>query len=327
MRRREFITMLGGAAISWPLAVNAQQAVPNVVGVLAVGTAASNAFRVSAVRQGLSEMGFAEGRNISLELRWAGTEYERLPALAAELVDLRPAVILAIGGTNSALAAKRATTSVPIVFMVGGDPVAFGLVDSFNRPGGNVTGISYLGNVLIPKYVEILHHMLPPTAALGLLLNPGNVNADTDARMALEAAQKLAIPLVIAKASSEPELETTFATFTQNKVGGFLVVSDVWLNNQRNRLIALAAQHGLPAIYTLREFAVAGGLMSYGASVTDAYRQAGAYAGRVLKGEKPSDLPVQQAAKVEFIINMKTAKSLGLDIAPTLLARADEVIE
>ena len=327
MRRREFITMLGGAAISWSLAVNAQQAAPPVVGVLAVGTAASNAFRVSAVRQGLSEMGFAEGRNISLEPRWAGTEYERLPALAAELVDLRPAVILAIGTTNSALAAKRATTSVPIVFMVGGDPVAFGLVDSFNRPGGNVTGISYLGNVLIPKHVEILHHMLPPTAALGLLLNPGNVNADTDARMALEAAQKLAIPLVIAKASIEPELETAFATFTQNKVGGFLVVSDVWLNNQRNRLIALAAQHGLPAIYTLREFAVAGGLMSYGASVTDAYRQAGAYAGRVLKGEKPSDLPVQQAAKVEFIINMKTAKSLGLDIAPTLLARADEVIE
>ena len=298
MRRREFITMLGGAAISWPLAVNAQQAAPHVVGVLAVGTAASNAFRVSAVRQGLSEMGFAEGRNISLELRWAGTEYERLPALAAELVDLRPAVILAIGTTNSALAAKRATTSVPIVFMVGGDPVAFGLVDSFNRPGGNVTGISYLGNVLIPKHVEILHHMLPPTAALGLLLNPGNVNADTDARMALEAAQKLAIPLVIAKASSEPELETTFATFTQNKVGGFLVVSDVWLNNQRNRLIALAAQHGLPAIYTLREFAVAGGLMSYGASVTDAYRQAGAYAGRILKGEKPADLPVQAADQV-----------------------------
>jgi putative tryptophan/tyrosine transport system substrate-binding protein len=325
MKRREVLGILGGVA-TWPLAVRAQQP-PPVLGLLAVGTKEVNAFRLDAVRQGLRETGYVEGRNITIEYRWAEGPYDHLPTLASNLVDMQVALIVAIGATNSALAAKAATATIPVVFMVGGDPVKFGLVASLNRPGGNVTGISYLANALVAKQLEVLHEFVPQARSVGLLVNPGNSNADSDARQAKDATEKLGLRLVVAKASVETDVETAFAIFVQQGVGGFILMSDVWLNNRRDELIALATRHALPGIYSFREYVLAGGLMSYGGSVTDAYRLVGVYAGRILEGEKPADLPVQQSTKVELIINLKTARALGLDVPPTLLARADEVIE
>jgi putative ABC transport system substrate-binding protein len=325
MKRREVLGILGGVA-TWPLAVRAQQP-PPVLGLLAVGTKEVNAFRLDAVRQGLRETGYVEGRNITIEYRWAEGPYDHLPTLASNLVDMQVALIVAIGATNSALAAKAATATIPMVFMVGGDSVKFGLVASLNRPGGNVTGISYLANALVAKQLEVLHELVPQAHSVGLLVNPGNSNADSDARQAKDATEKLGLRLVVAKASVETDVETAFAIFVQQGVGGFILMSAVWLNNRRDELIALATPHALPRIYSFREYVLAGGLMSYGGSVTDAYRLVGVYAGRILKGEKPADLPVQQSTKVELIINLKTARALGLDVPPTLLARADEVIE
>jgi putative tryptophan/tyrosine transport system substrate-binding protein len=323
MRRREFIAGLGGAAV-WPMVARAQQAMP-VAGVLAFGKPEENTFRVDAVREGLREMGFAEGRNLVMQYRWADS-YDRLPELAAGLVDARVAVIIS-NSTNAALAAKHATTSIPVVFVVGGDPVAIGLVASFNRPGGNVTGVSFLADALTAKHVEILHEILPRAGSLGLIGNPSNANTDPDVREAQAAAKKIGLGLVVLKASTPSDLEVAFAKCAQERVAGLVVLADPALNNQRERLTALAARYALPAIYAIREFPDEGGLMSYGASITGAFREMGRYAGRILRGVKPSDLPVQQATRLELVINLKTAKELGLTFPPSLLARADEVIE
>jgi putative tryptophan/tyrosine transport system substrate-binding protein len=323
MKRRAFIAALGGT-VAWPMVARGQQPVP-MVGLLAFGKPEENAFRVDAVREGLREMGFAEGRNLAMQYRWADS-YDRLPELAAGLVDARVAVIIS-NSTNAALAAKQATASIPVVFVVGGDPVAFGLVASLNRPGGNVTGISFLADTLVAKHVEILHEILPRAGSLGLIVNPSNANADPDVRQAQAAAKKVGLGLVVLKASTSSDLEAAFAKCAREKVAGLLVLADPAFNNQRELLLGLAARYALPAIYTIREFPDEGGLMSYGASITGAFREMGRYAGRILRGVKPSDLPVQQATRLELVINLKTAKAIGLDIPPSLLARADEVIE
>jgi putative tryptophan/tyrosine transport system substrate-binding protein len=323
MRRREFIAGLGGT-VAWPLVTQAQQPVP-MVGLLAFGKPEENTFRVDAVREGLREMGFAEGRNLVMQYRWADS-YDRLPELAAGLVDARVAVIIS-NSTNAALAAKQATASIPVVFVVGGDPVAFGLVASLNRPGGNVTGISFLGDTLVAKHVEILHEILPGAGSLGLIVNPSNANADPDVRQAQAAAKKVGLGLVVLKASTSSDLEAAFAKCAREKVAGLLVLADPAFNNQRELLLGLAARYALPAIYAIREFPDEGGLMSYGASITGAFREMGRYAGRILRGVKPSDLPVQQATRLELVVNLKTAKALGLTIPLSLLGRADEVIE
>jgi putative tryptophan/tyrosine transport system substrate-binding protein len=323
MKRREFITVLGGA-VAWRVVARAQQPVP-MVGLLAFGKPEENTFRVDAVREGLREMGFAEGRNLAMQYRWADS-YDRLPELAAGLVDARVAVIIS-NSTNAALAAKQATASIPVVFVVGGDPVAFGLVASLNRPGGNVTGISFLADTLVAKHVEILHEILPRAGSLGLIVNPSNANADPDVRQGQAAAKKVGLGLVVLKASNSSDLEAAFAKCAREKVAGLLVLADPAFNNQRELLLGLAARYALPAIYTIREFPDEGGLMSYGASITGAFREMGRYAGRILRGVKPSDLPVQQATRLELVINLKTARSLGLTIPLSLLGRADEVIE
>jgi putative ABC transport system substrate-binding protein len=296
-----------------------------VIGLLALGTPEANGFRLDAVRDGLRQMGFVEGRNLAMQYRWADN-YDRLPELAASLVDARAAVIISMS-TNAALAAKQATASIPVVFVVGSDPEALGLVASLNRPGGNVTGISFLADALTAKHIEILHEILPRAVSLGLIGKPSNVNTDPDVREAQAAAKEVGLGLVVAKASTPSDIEAAFASCAREKVAGLLVLSDPVLNNQRDRLTALAARYALPAIYSIREFADAGGLMSYGASPTDAFREMGRYAGRILRGVKPSDLPVQQATRLELVINLKTAKALGLTFPPSLLARADEVIE
>jgi putative ABC transport system substrate-binding protein len=327
MRRREFIAVVGGAAASWPLTARAQQPAMPVIGFLGAGSAKSDAYRVAALRQGLTEAGYVEGRNVAFEYRWAEDQYERLPALAAELVRREVAVIAAIGGNTSAVAAKSATATIPIVFEIGGDPIALGLVASFARPGGNVTGVSFLVGTLAAKQFEILHETVPKSALIGFLLNPTNVDAETKTKDALAAAESVGQKLLVVHARSESELEAAFATLVQQRAGALVVGAEALFASRPDKLVELAARHKLPAIYFRREFALAGGLMSYGASVTEALRVVGLYAGRILKGEKPADLPVQQSTKVELVINLKTGKALGLDIPQTLLGRADEVIE
>jgi putative tryptophan/tyrosine transport system substrate-binding protein len=325
MRRREFIAGIGGVA-TWPLVVRAQQPQVPVVGFLNGGTESGRSPFLGAFRQGLGEQGYIEGRNVGILFRWADYQYDRLPALAADLVGRRVAVIVATTGAAAALAAKAATTTIPIVFEIASDPVALGLVASLNRPGGNITGGTFLAAQLIAKRLEVLHQAVPAAATIAYLINP---NTPDDGRIsdAEAAARVLGVRLLILKATNPGEIETAFANLVQKRIGAVLADSDPLFSGQRDQIAALAARHTVPAISHVREFVEGGGLMSYGANVGDTLRLAGIYTGRILKGEKPGDLPVQQSAKVELIINLKTAKALGITFPLTLLGRADEVIE
>jgi putative ABC transport system substrate-binding protein len=327
MRRREFITFLGGAA-AWPLEARAQQAVKlPTIGFLGIESSSLWASRLSAFRQGLGETGFIEGRNVTVEYRWAEGQYERLPALASELVH-RQVTLIATGTMLAVRAADTATKTSPIVFVTAGDPVQLGLVASLNRPGGNLTGVTYLGVEVGPKRVELMHELVPQTSIIALLANPTNPTlAETITRDAQGAARSLGLRLHVLNASTEHDFNTVFGTVVQLQLGGLVIGSDALFTSRVEQLAALAARYAVPTIFESREFVAAGGLVSYGASLTEMYHQAGAYAGRILKGEKPSDLPVQASTRVELIINLKTAKALGLTMPTGVLVRADEVIE
>jgi putative tryptophan/tyrosine transport system substrate-binding protein len=325
LRRREFIAALG-AVVAWPLAARAQQPAMPVIGFLSSGWQRFDAVRLTGLRRGLNETGYVEGRNLTVEYRWAEDHYDRLPALAAELVRRQVAAIVAVG-PPSALAAKAASATVPIVFSIASDPVTLGLVASLNRPGGNVTGVTSLASVVVGKQFEALHETVPNATVIGCLVNPNNPNTETDTIHAQEATRTLGLQLLILNATTEGEIDTAFTTLAQKGVGALVVVSDALFNSRPDQLAALAARHALPAVYAFREFAWAGGLMSYGPSVADSYHQAGVYTGRTLKGEQPAALPVVQATRVELVINLKTAKTLGLTFPITLLGRADEVID
>ena len=323
--RRSFITLLGGA-VAWPMAAQAQRPAMPVIGFLAFASADALVSRDVAFRQGLKETGFVEGQNVTTEYRWAENQFDRLPALAADLVRRQVSVIVA-NGSPSVLAAKAQTKTIPIVFAVGEDPVKEGLVASLNLPAGNITGFSYFSNQLFGKRLALLHEIVPKATAVALLVNPNNPNAAPDAKDGQAAADALGLQFHVLTASTVANLETAFAVIMQRQIGALLVGIDGLFNENREQLATLVARHGIPTIYDRRDFPVAGGLMSYGASSTDQYRQVGVYTGRILKGEKPTDLPVQQATKFEFVINLKTAKALGLVIPPSMLAIADEVIE
>ena len=324
MKRREFITLLGGAAAAWPFAARAQQPALPVIGFMSSRSPGEFESVVAAFRRGLAESGFVEGQNVSIAFRWADGRYERLPTLAAELVHLRVAVLFAAGGTPSALAAKAATSTIPVVFSGVGDPLRAGLVASLARPSGNVTGMSVLTTSLGAKRLEILNEMITTPAGFAYLANPASPVVEIELKETVEAASARGIKLHIVHASSDDELNAVFATL---RTGGLVVATEPFFDSRRDRLVALAARHAVPAIYAWREYVAAGGLMSYGTSITDSYRQAAIYAGRILKGEKPADLPVMQPTKFEMVINLKTAKALGLEVSPTLLVRANEVIE
>ena len=325
-RRREFITIIGGAA-TWPLAARAQQSAIPVVGYLGSASPDQFASRLRAFRQGLSETGYVEGRNVAIEYRWADGQGDRLPLLAAELVQRQVAVIAATGGDPTVLAVKRATTTIPTVFTIGGDPVALGLVTSLNRPAGNVTGITQMAVLLDPKRLEVLHELMPGVAVVAVLRNPNNSNAETQVSALEAAARTIGMELRFVTANSEGEINTAFAALAELHIGALMVASDPFFNGRRSQIVALATRLAVPAIFHQREFALDGGLMSYGTSVTDMYRLAATYTGRILNGEKPADLAIQQSTKVELVINLKTAKTLGLTFPITLLGRADEVIE
>jgi putative ABC transport system substrate-binding protein len=327
MRRREFITLLGGAAVGWPLAARAQQPAMPVIGYLGPESPAVFASRVRAFRQGLGETGYAEGRNVAIEFRWAEGQHNRLSALAADLVGRQVAVIVAPGGAPGALAAKSATTTIPIVFEMGADPIAIGLVGNLNRPGGNLTGVSSLNVQVTPKRLEILHEAVPTAAEVAVLVNPTSPTADSQLRNLQAAARALGLQLHVLHASTERDFDTVFATLLQLRAGGLVVSSDGFFATHSEQLAALTIRHAVPAIHQSRDFTIAGGLMSYAGSFAESHRQAGVYTGRILKGERPADLPVQQVTKVELFINLKTAKALGITFPLTLLGRADEVIE
>jgi len=324
MKRREFITLLGGAA-AWPLAARAQQSATPVIGFLRSTSLAVSTPMVMGFHQGLTAAGFTEGQNVAIEYRYADNQPDRLPGLVAELIRLPVAVIVA--NVIAALAAKAATTTVPIVFATGSDPVVDGLVPSLNRPGGNVTGVSFVSGLLGAKRLEMLRQLVPTAAPIAMLVEIDTLEARVERRDVELAAQALGQQLIIAPVRSEGELDGAFTSIVERGAKALLVGSGPLLTSNRGRIVALATRHAIPAIYGLREFVEAGGLMSYGASVVEAYRQVGIYAGRVLKGEKPADLPVVQSSKFELVINLKAARALGLSMPPTLLATADEVIE
>jgi putative tryptophan/tyrosine transport system substrate-binding protein len=328
VKRRDFITLLGGAAAAWPLAARAQQAAMPVIGFLHSASAAAYAHLVTAFHKGLSEAGYSEGQNVAIEYRWSEGHNERLPALVAELVRRQVAVIVTPGSTAATLAAKAATPTIPIVFLSAVDPVKTGLVASLNRPGGNVTGVSDIGVELAAKRLGLLHELLPGAARFALLVNPDNPGiTEAFVTEAQTAASAIGRQIEVVTASTNDDIDRAFATLVNKRADAFLVSTDALFVTRRVQLVTLAARHAVPAMYFRREFAEAGGLMSYGSNLADQFRQNGIYAGRILKGEKPAEMPVQLPIKFEFVVNLQTAKALGIDVPTTLLARADEVIE
>ena len=326
MRRRDFVRVIVGSATAWPLNLRAQQPAMPVVGLLSGRSREDSADLLVALRAGLGETGFVEGRNVRMEFGWADGHYDRLPALAGELVAHRVAVILTTS-VAAGLAAKDATSSIPIVFLIGLDPVQFGLVSSLSRPTGNVTGVAILTNTLEPKQLQLLHEVAPTAKLVGFLANPTNPVAESDTRTVQSAASTTGQQVLVVNASNDGELDAAFTTLTQQHAEALLVMADPFLNSRTDKIVALAARYALPAMYGWREFPVAGGLMSYGTILADAFRQVGTYAGKILKGAKPADLPVQQSVKVEFVFNLKTAKTLGITVPTALLTTADAVIE
>jgi putative ABC transport system substrate-binding protein len=326
LKRREFISLVGGAAAAWPCGARTQSAMP-VVGFLSGRSRGESASVVSAFHKGLAEAGYSEGRNVIVEYRWADGQYDRLPTLARELVARPVAVIAATGGSVSGLAAKAATTAIPIVFSSGGDAVKLGLVASLNRPGGNVTGVNLIFGALGAKRLELLHEFVPGAHAIAVLVNLNYPSAATEVQDVQASGRVLGVQIRIFNAPAASDFEQAFAAAVEQKMTGLLVADDPFLQSRRDQLIALAARHAIPAIYFSRDFVEDGGLMSYGPSINDAYRLVGVYTGRILKGEKPADLPVIQPTKFELVINLKTAKALGTEVPPKLLALADDVIE
>ena len=326
MLRRQFVRLIGSAALL-PFAARAQKPTVPVVGFLSSRSPEEAAVHTAAFRRGLTEAGFVDGQNISIVFRWAEGHYERLPSLAKEVVDLHVSVIAAGGGEPSARAARDATTSIPIVFVIGDDPVKVGLTASYNRPGGNLTGVSFLTGELGGKRLGLICELVPGPGSVGLLLNPKVLNSELQKRDVQTAALTLGRPLSVLYAATETDIDTTFETLKREQIRALVVQNDPFFDSQREKIISLAARYAVPAIYHIREFPASGGLMSYGASLSEGYRQVGNYAGRILKGEQAGELPVMQPTKFELVINLKTAKALGLDVSPSLLARVDEVIE
>jgi ABC-type uncharacterized transport system substrate-binding protein len=324
MKRRQFVTLLGGAAAAWPLSARAQQ--KRVIGFLSTRSPGESADHVAAFRRGLGESGYVEGQNVAVEYRWAEGLSDRLPGLAADLVSRKVTVIATTGGPTSALAAKAATSTIPIVF-IANDPVRIGLVTSLNRPGGNATGVNVFLQEMEGKRLGLLREIVPAASLIAVLLNPQGADVDIQRRDIDEAARAVGQSIYLLNASSERDIHAAFETLARLKAGGLLVAANPFFNSRREQIVTLTGHYRIPAIHEVREFAVAGGLMSYGTSLPDAYRQVGIYTARILNGEKPADLPVMQATKFEFVINLRAAKAIGLDIPPTLLARADEVIE
>jgi ABC-type uncharacterized transport system substrate-binding protein len=328
MRRRELITLLGGAAAAWPLVARAQQTLMPVIGYLGSQSAELWAGRVRAFRQGLAETGYVEGRNVAIEYRWAEGHYDRFPAFAADLVRRQVNVIAAPGSTPALVAAKAATTSIPIIFLTATDPVKAGFIANLSRPGSNLTGVTVLSVELGPKLLELLHEVVPAANVIGLLVNPANpVVAETQSKDLMDTARRLGLELEVVNASTERDFEGVFASLLRLRAGGLVIAGETLFTSESEKLASLALRNMVPAVYQFREFAAAGGLMSYGPSLADAHRLVGVYTGHVLKGERPAAIPVQQSAKIELTINLKSARILGLTIPPALLARADEVIE
>jgi putative tryptophan/tyrosine transport system substrate-binding protein len=328
IQRREFIVALGGAAAAWPLAARAQQAATPVIGFLCVASPEAWTQYVAAFKNGLGQTGFVEGQNVTIDYRWAYGDYSRLPALARDLVGLRVSVIAATGGSKSALAAKAATATIPIVFVFGdGDPVKHGLVESMNHPGRNVTGITMVAGMLEPKRLELLREIAPNTSTVHILVNPNNAGVLQDIPAVAAIAGKIGVGFEVVQAGTETEIDAVFATLSRDKAQALMVANDAFFTIRGPQIAALAARYALPTVYPWREQAEAGGLMSYGTSIREAYRQSGIYVGQVLKGAKAADLPVQQPTKFELVINLKTARALGLSLPTSILLRADEVIE
>ena len=326
MRRRHFITLIGGVAAWWPFAARAQQAAMPVIGFLHGASSEGYKPMVASFRQGLKEAGYIDGQNVGIEFRWADGHYDRLPAMAADLVRRQVAVIVT-GGTPAAIVAKAATSTIPTVIIVGGDPVRLGLVESFNRPGGNLTGLAVLTVELEAKKLELLHELLPAATAIALLVNPTTVLTESETKVVQDAARSFGLQLHVLNASTESQIDAAFEALVELRATALIVGVDTFLNNSRSQIVALAARYAVPAVYGVRDFVTAGGLMSYGTDLVEMYGQSGTYAGKILKGARPADLPIQQVTKVALVINLKTAKALGLTFPTTLLGRADEVIE